>query len=159
MYVYLGFGDAGAIAIADAMRSNTRVETIVIRNQAIGDEGCSALAAVLCGNSSVKTLDLSMNHICNVGAQEIAKMMRRNDKLERIDLRNNLIGDFGTRKLMLGLRKNTRVSNRKLKLRSNRVSVNQMFVKREVNLKLGFSKTRTLIEKSRAKMTIHNMHF
>jgi hypothetical protein len=157
--VDLGFGDAGAVAIADAMRSNSSVTSVVIRNQAVGDEGCAALALALSGNSSVTNLDLSMNHICNVGAAEIAKMMRRNDTVERIDLRSNLIGDFGTRKLMLGLRKNTKVENRKLKLRSNRVSVKQMFVKREVNLKLGFSKTRTLIEKSRAKMTIHNLHF
>jgi len=60
---------------------------------------------------------------------------------------------------MLGLRKNERVSDRKLKLKANRIKVNQMFVKREVNLKMGFSKNRTMIEKSRAKMHIHNLHF
>lgn len=79
----IGFGDAGAIAIADAMRDNTIVKSLVIRNQAIGDDGCTAIADILGRNDTITNLDLSMNHICNVGATEVAKMMCVNDKLTR----------------------------------------------------------------------------
>ncbi|GMI11378.1 hypothetical protein TrVE_jg4950 [Triparma verrucosa] len=141
----IGFSDEGAIAIACAIRDNTVIKSIKIRNHAVGDEGAMALSRALAHNDKVKELNLSKNRICNLGSQEIAKMMVRNDSIVKIDLRNNLVGDFGTRKLMLALRKNERIGNRKLLLKNNRVSVGKTLQKREVRLKLGFSKERTKI--------------
>ena len=141
----MGFGDDGAIAIAQAMRDNTVVKSISLRNHAVGDKGACALAETLLGNTSVARLDLSMNHICNIGATEIAKMLVRNDSIKLVDFRNNLVGDFGARKLMLGLRKNDRVADRKLKLSKNRVKIENVFKKRLVNLGRGYSQTRNKI--------------
>ncbi|GMH86935.1 hypothetical protein TL16_g10698 [Triparma laevis f. inornata] len=154
----IGFSDEGAIAIACAMRDNTVVKSIKIRNHAVGDEGVMALARALGNNSKVRVLDLSKNRVCNLGSQEIAKMMVKNDSIVKIDLRNNLVGDFGTRKLLLALRKNERIGNRKLLLKNNRVSVGKTLQKREVRLKLGFSKERTKIM-SKQTMSINHVHF
>jgi len=149
----VGFGDAGAIAIAQAMRENPHITKISIRNHAIGDEGMTALARALARNRKITSLDLSRNSICNLGAQELARMLCYNDTLVHVNLKNNLIGDFGTRKLLMSLRKNTRVAGRKLMLKNNRVSIKQTFQAREVKLKLGFSQQRTKINSAPMKIT------
>jgi len=145
-----GFGNDGLAAIADAMRSNTFLRKLVVRNQSVGDAGVENFTKMMSesGNTALKTFDAARNHICNEGACIIAKWLFRNDTCLVVDLRNNHIGDVGTRKLMLALRKNERVQKRKIRLKGNRVNVSDTFLRREVKLKLGYSKVRTRLPKA-----------
>jgi hypothetical protein len=56
-------GDAGAVALADALKTNTSVTVITLGDNQIGDAGVVALANALKTNTTVIFIDLCNNGV------------------------------------------------------------------------------------------------
>ena len=70
-------GDAGATAIAEALRVNSTVTKLDLLGNSIGDAGATAIAEALRVNSAVTKLGLSSNSI-GVTWNRIRKLLERN---------------------------------------------------------------------------------
>lgn len=105
-------GDAGASAIADALRDNTSLERIYLGANQIGDQGAKALADTLRENTLtleqvqeltdddetppyLTALNLDDNVIGDIGVSALANALRDNTTLRILDLSTNRIGDGG----------------------------------------------------------------
>ncbi|KAI9016709.1 kinase-like domain-containing protein [Hyaloraphidium curvatum] len=123
-------GDEGAIAIADALKTNSTLEYLWLGN-AVGDAGTGAFAELLKAKSTgLKVLvlwgpftDNSVRALANAlknntkltalglrsqsvrcdGARAFAEMLAVNSTLTTLDLQNSSIGDDGARALLAGL--------------------------------------------------------
>ena len=94
--LYLSFnqiGDAGAHALAEALRTNTSLTRLVLGDNQIGPEGAVALAEALERNTSLTELNLFGNRIGNAGAVALAIALRTNPSLTTLFLSYNQIGD------------------------------------------------------------------
>lgn len=68
-----GFGDAGAIKIAEALTNNRAVKYISLHNNKIGNAGAQAFAKMLRVNNTLTTLFLSANQFDAASESEIVK--------------------------------------------------------------------------------------
>merc|ERR1711935_323281 len=71
-------GDAGAAAIAEALKTNTAVTFLRLDYNSIGDAGAAAIAEALTTNTAVTSLNLNSNRIGDAGAVEIADLKQSN---------------------------------------------------------------------------------
>ena len=92
---YKQIRDAGAIALAEALKVNTSLTSLGLRNNEIGDAGAIALAKALKVNTSLTSLDLHYNEIGVAGAIALAEALKVNTTLTTLDLRINQIGAAG----------------------------------------------------------------
>ncbi|MBP9877433.1 MAG: hypothetical protein KBF71_03765 [Alphaproteobacteria bacterium] len=88
-------GDQGIAQLADALRSNNSLTSIVIWQGQIGDAGAKALAAALQENRTLKELLLPANRIGNEGAQAFAAALKVNTTLTALSLSGNSVGNEG----------------------------------------------------------------
>ena len=86
-------GNAGASALADALRVNTSLTELNLYNNQIGDAGATALADALKLNTSLTTLNLNSNQIGDDGASALADALKTNTNLTILSLYSNQIGD------------------------------------------------------------------
>ncbi len=89
--------DAGANAIADALKVNRSLETLDLAYNDIGDGGADAIADALNVNHSLKALKLFDNKIGDDGAKAIANALKVNHSLEKLGMSVNIIGDDGAK--------------------------------------------------------------
>ena len=73
--------DAGAVAVADALRVNGRVQCLLLTANRIGDEGAAAFAELLCVNWGLTRLGLAQNCISQSG-KRLLKRARSNRRRE-----------------------------------------------------------------------------
>ena len=99
-------GDAGAMALATALQTNTSLKALDLRLNKIGDAGAKDLATALHTNTSLTTLDLHGNIIRDAGAKDLATALLTNISLTTLDLHGNVIGDAGAMALADMLRHN-----------------------------------------------------
>jgi hypothetical protein len=104
-------GDDGLTRLADALSSNSCVESLHLSNNDIGPEGVEALADCLYQNLHVERIDLSFNRIGNQGAIALARCLQRNHSVTSLDLRNNGIDGEGAASLLYFISKNTTLHN------------------------------------------------
>eukprot|EP00953_Heterococcus_sp_UTEX-ZZ885_P028217 15058-Heterococcus_DN1.PRE.3 len=97
-------GDAGAKAIAAALKLNVSLEELDLTGCSIGAEGCSAIAEALLSNTNLKHLILDYNNIGSAGAAALAVLLSDSSPshLERLDLSNTHIGTAGACALASG---------------------------------------------------------
>jgi hypothetical protein len=100
-------GDVGTSALADALKVNRSVATIILFTNNICDEGASALADALKVNTSVTCISLWNNRIGDKGAAALAGAIEVNMSVTTIDLDENLIGNKGAAALVNALQVNT----------------------------------------------------
>ncbi len=100
-------GDAGAVALAEALRTNTSLTTLDLHANQIGPEGTVALAEALKVNTSLTTLDLRYSQIGPGRAHALAEALRTNTSLTELNLFGNRIGNAGAHALAGALRTNT----------------------------------------------------
>eukprot|EP00808_Paulinella_micropora_P031851 g57603.t1 len=67
-------GDAGAIAIANALQVNKTVINIVLASNRIGHDGAKVIGAALQVNNMLTSLELSSNNIGNAGEQTLERL-------------------------------------------------------------------------------------
>jgi len=88
-------GDEGAIAIAEALKVNAVVTTLVLGGNNIGDEGAIAIAEALKVTAVLTILRLDENNIGAEGAKAIAEALKVNAVLTVLYLGSNNLGDAG----------------------------------------------------------------
>ena len=90
-------GDGGVRRIADALRVNTSVRMVLLRENNVSAAGIAHLADALAVNRSVSQVYLRANRIGDAVARSLATMLAVNDQLAYLELENNGIGDAGAR--------------------------------------------------------------
>ncbi|KJE94041.1 hypothetical protein CAOG_009788 [Capsaspora owczarzaki ATCC 30864] len=108
---YNQIDDAGAQAIAEGLKSNSKVTGLSLWSNQIGDAGARVIAETLKVNMTITELDLNYNQIGDAGAQAIAETLKVNTTLIKIDLHGNQIGDAGAQAIAETLKVNTTVTN------------------------------------------------
>jgi len=88
-------GDAGAAALAEALKVNKSLTTLDFSQNSIGDAGAAAIAEALNMNKSLTTLYISRNSIGDAGAAAIAEALKVNKSLTTLNVSYNRIGDAG----------------------------------------------------------------
>ena len=95
--------------IADFLLEETALIQLNVGYNELYDEGAWEIAEALEENGTVVGLDLQRNEITDEGAGYIAKTLSVNEVIQEIDLRSNMIGPDGVEKLAsYGERTNTR---------------------------------------------------
>ena len=84
-------GNAGAAAVAEALKTNTAVTQLNLYDSKVGDDGAIALAEMLKTNTALTTLLLFANKIGDDGAASLAKAMESNPVLHMLNLELNNI--------------------------------------------------------------------
>ncbi|KAG0345399.1 hypothetical protein BG005_001315, partial [Podila minutissima] len=100
-------GENGTRALAEALKTNSTLTTLGLRNNSIGENGTRALAEALKTNSTLTTLGLRNNSIGENGTRALAEALKTNSTLTTLGLRNNSIGENGTQALAEALRTNS----------------------------------------------------
>lgn len=100
------------VAIGTALKANTSLTELNVRESALGDEGVNALVAGLLdaaeGQSALSFLDLSINGFGKASAASLASLLKRGgSKLARLNLEGNELGSEGTQMLAAALPENT----------------------------------------------------
>jgi len=89
-------GDAGGIALGDALGKNCTLRDLCLGNNSIGKTGGCALARGLQTNSVLTTLMLSGNDVYDAGAVAFAEALNNHKcALTSLDLSFNMIADAG----------------------------------------------------------------
>ena len=104
-----------------ALRVNTSVTSLDLRDNSIGEEGASSLSEALRVNTSLTSLNLSDNSIGVEGASSLSEALRVNTSLTYLDLVKNSFGDEGASSLSDALRVNTSITV--LELSENSIGV------------------------------------
>ncbi|KAI8598054.1 hypothetical protein EDD21DRAFT_407131 [Dissophora ornata] len=97
----------GALALSEALKTNTALTTLDLEKNSIGDEGTLALSEALKTNTTLTTLNLENNSIGNEGALALSEALKTNTALITLDLTNNSIGEEGALALSEALKTNT----------------------------------------------------
>ena len=91
-------GDEGARMISkELLADGCAVENLNLYQSDIGDAGASALAEALRSNTVLERIYLDANKITDVGAMALAEGLRANNTLTILGIEGNPIGDAGTR--------------------------------------------------------------
>ncbi|KJE91288.1 TKL protein kinase, variant 1 [Capsaspora owczarzaki ATCC 30864] len=112
-------GDAGAQAIGEALKVNRTLTELLLSENQIGDAGAQAVADALKVNTSLTELSLDQNHISDAGAQAIAEALIVSTTLNSLFLRQNQIGNAGAQAIAEALTKNTTLTE--LHLSTNQI--------------------------------------
>ena len=102
-------GDAGASALAEALKVNKTLMMLNVHNNDIGDHGASALADALKVNKTLTKLSLYRNSIGATGASALAEALKVNKTLTELNVAGNSIGDAGASALAEALKVNNKL--------------------------------------------------
>ena len=88
-------GDAGAGALAAALKPAVQLETLILNDNKIGDAGVVALADALTGDGGLAplTIRLENNQFGDEGIRALAAAFKTNEKRVRLFVTNNTISD------------------------------------------------------------------
>ena len=92
---HCGFGDRGAVAVAEAVRTDSTVRSLWLCGNAIGPRGALRLAHMLAKNRTLETLVLSDNQIGDDGCQALFDVMPQNSSVTELNLGANAISNDG----------------------------------------------------------------
>ncbi|KJE95243.1 hypothetical protein, variant 2 [Capsaspora owczarzaki ATCC 30864] len=104
-------GEVGARALAETLKVNETVTWIAIWDNQIGDAGASAIAEALKVNKTVTEVVLGGNQISDIGASAIAEALGVNKTVTRLNLDKNQIGSAGAQALAEAFKVNTTVTD------------------------------------------------
>ena len=77
-------GDAGAVAMALTLASNTSLVRLLVEGNGIGSEGADALATCLKTNTTLTSLQVGWNRMGAAGAQSFGRLCRLDSDLRPI---------------------------------------------------------------------------
>ncbi|KJE97751.1 hypothetical protein, variant [Capsaspora owczarzaki ATCC 30864] len=103
-------GDAGARAIAEALKVNKTLTSLNLGWNQIGSDGAQEIAEALKVNTTLTKLYLESNEIANAGALAIAEALKVNRTLTELYLRDTRIGGAGAQAIAEALRVNTKLT-------------------------------------------------
>eukprot|EP01006_Ploeotia_vitrea_P016735 TRINITY_DN47584_c0_g1_i1.p1 TRINITY_DN47584_c0_g1~~TRINITY_DN47584_c0_g1_i1.p1 ORF type:complete len:647 (+),score=60.86 TRINITY_DN47584_c0_g1_i1:3-1943(+) len=96
-----GTGDSGISFIADALKNNQKLLTLLVDHCTITAVGAHSLASLLRVNTTLTRLDCSVNNIEAEGCKHICLALRNNPALTSLNLAGNEIGKEGAQHLAL----------------------------------------------------------
>jgi len=100
------FSDAGAAALAEALKVNKSLAVLHLYNNSIGDAGAGALMEALKASKSLTKLYICQNSIGAAGAAGLAEALKVNKSLTKLYISWNSIGDAGAAALAEALKVN-----------------------------------------------------
>jgi hypothetical protein len=100
------FGDAGIVALATALVSNTSVVYLDVRSTGFGVAGMEALAMVLARNTPLEQFLIGGNNFGDVGAKALGYGLSTNNTLWNLNLASNGLGETGASELFQSLQVN-----------------------------------------------------
>tara|TARA_B110001469_G_C9628357_1_gene313916 strand:+ start:924 stop:2066 length:1143 start_codon:yes stop_codon:yes gene_type:complete len=113
--LYIGansIGDAGAAALAEALKTNRMVKELSLNENSIGDVGAAALGEALLVNPVISVMSLAGNpSIGDKGAAAIAEALKTNTVLQQLHLFDCSIGDQGAMAIAEALRVNVALTH------------------------------------------------
>jgi hypothetical protein len=104
------FGQNGHKAfgvLAQALKTNSTITTLILRDSSISNYGAKSLAKALKTNKTLITLDLQHNSIGSDGVKMLAEALKTNSTLTALYLEENSIGDDGAKALAEALNTNS----------------------------------------------------
>jgi hypothetical protein len=107
LQIWIDIGDSGAAAIAEALKLNTILQRLDIKNNQVGDSGAAAIAEALKLNATLQHFSLYSNRIGDSGATAIAEALKLNTSLQQLYLYSNRIGDSGATAIVEALKLNS----------------------------------------------------
>ena len=99
-------GAAGAVALAEALKTNQTLTWVDLFSNEIGNAGATALAEALKTNPGLSSINLGHNGIGNAGAAALAEALKTNQTLTSISLGGNQIDAAGAAALAEALKTN-----------------------------------------------------
>ncbi|KAI9139997.1 hypothetical protein BKA69DRAFT_1039607 [Paraphysoderma sedebokerense] len=102
----IGVWDTGVKAIADALKMNTTLVELDLRNNKIGPSGVEVLALSLKHNTGLKRLDLRWNNAGLMGGKALVDMLQWNTVITEIELAGNEVSEECSRSISIALQKN-----------------------------------------------------
>ncbi|KAG0277785.1 hypothetical protein BGZ95_005334 [Linnemannia exigua] len=100
-------GSNGAIALSEALRTNSILTTLELEDDSIGVDGIQALSEALKTNSTLTTLSLKGNSIAYEWVEPLSEALKTNSTLTTLDLANNSLGAEGAVALSEALKTNS----------------------------------------------------
>ena len=116
-------GAGGAIAIANALQTNSTITTVALSRNDIGPEGAEAILRSLEHNPTITGVYLDGNDLGLKGAEAAGHMLQYNNTITTLSLENNDIGDEGAAAILRALEHNFSITA--LYLRGNGISVEE----------------------------------
>eukprot|EP00794_Sanderia_malayensis_P019793 gene19793-21733_t len=90
---YHGIGTRGAIALANALFTNTAIVDVDLYENFIGPKGIKAISDMLKENCCIVSMNLGRNSLKQAGCKTVTDMMQSNISLKKLDLSSNHMGD------------------------------------------------------------------
>ena len=94
-----GMGIKGALAVAEALRINSKIRSVNLGDNWFGDQGTSALSEVLSANSTLTSINLSENRIGQKGVTALCRRLKENSTLAEMSLKGNALDDRAAKQL------------------------------------------------------------
>lgn len=88
-------GAEGGRRISTALRSNTRVRSLLLGTNALGDEGVASVARMAQDHPAIETLYLGCNRIRAAGTASLCEAVETNPRIRSLWLKRNPLGDDG----------------------------------------------------------------
>ena len=107
----IGFSDAGATSIAEAIEVNKTLTNLKLSRNGISDAGATSIAEAIKVNKTLTNLNLSFNCICNAGATSIAEAIKVNKTLTNLNLSYTRISDAGATSIAEAIKVNKTLTN------------------------------------------------
>ena len=106
-----GFGDEGAIALAEGLTGNDRsLESLSLPGNKLTDMGGSMIVkafSVPDASFKLKALDVHGNHFTAAFGKQLAILLTTKSKMSCLDVSNNQLEDEGVQAIVMALRKNS----------------------------------------------------
>lgn len=102
-------GTAHAVRVAEALRGNAHVRSLMLGTDAIGDAGAAAVGALAADSATLEALYLGCNNIGPEGARTLGAALAEAPGVTGLWLKRNPIGPAGARHLAGLLRRNQRL--------------------------------------------------
>ncbi len=92
-------GAVGAGLLANALKNNTNIKSILLGTGGIGDEGAKQVAHLLTENNHIETVYLGCNYIEATGATHLTQALENNKSVKALWLKRNPIGVEGAKSM------------------------------------------------------------
>lgn len=87
--MYAKIGADGAIALAEALKTNTHLKSLWIDGNDIGEDGGKAIGEALTYNENLEVLGMSSCGIGGAGARALGKSLQKNHVLTQLQIGGN----------------------------------------------------------------------
>lgn len=125
------------VQLCEALKRNTVIKSVCLRECEIVDAGAQAIAEVLEVNHTIEEFDLQLNYITQEGVNAIGEGLKKNKGLRTLNLMNQTMKTFGEgvlEKWLDMLELNTTLVRINWKLESARTSELQKRITRNVEI-------------------------